>query len=89
MTDPQAVVMTALARGRLIFPFKAELSKLNKAAKAGPLTAAETERRTKLTGLRERLSAKDKWFHSAMAGGDLEAAQRVAEEARVMLEEAA
>ncbi len=89
MTDPEAMVFEALSRGRLIFPFKDELSALRKHAANGELTDAETERKLALEGAFETLLVKDKWFHSAMEGGDTEAARKVAEEALQVLQDLA
>ncbi len=75
------MVFEALARGRLIFPFKDELAALRKHAASGDLTDAEAQRKLELEGGFQTLLVKDKWFHSAMEGGDTEAARKVAEEA--------
>ena len=81
MTDMQAIVFEALAKGRLIFPFKDELFKLRKWAAQGPLTEAEIARLNTLEAAYERVKSKDKWFHSAMQSGDTEGARQYAEEA--------
>lgn len=89
MTDPEAMVFEALARGRLIFPFKDELKALRDTAANGPLTDSENERMAELVGAFEQVKIKDKWFHSAMEGGDTETARRVAEEALEICEQVA
>ena len=85
MTDQEAVVFEALARGRLIFPFKQEMSDLR--AMEGPLTDDESDRLADLSDAFEKIKVKDKWFHSAMEGGDTETAGKVAGEALAILEE--
>ena len=89
MTDPEAMVFEALGRGRLIFPFKDELAELRARAKAGPLIDSEAERLSELEGAFQIMLVKDKWFNSAMQGGDLEAACKVAEEALAVCQELA
>lgn len=89
MTDPEAMVFEALARGRLIFPFKDELATLRKEFAAGPLTDAEAERKLALEGAFQTLLVKDKWFHSAMEGGDIDTARHIADEALKVCQELA
>lgn len=89
MTDPQAIVFEALARGRLIFPFKDELRELRSRAKSGPLIDAEQARMEELESAFERVKAKDAWFHAAMQSGDHEGARQVAEQALEICQEVA
>ena len=89
MTPQQNIVFSALARGRLIFPFKEERSELRARAAAGPLIEDEAARLTDLDEAFEDIKAKDQWFHSAMQSGDIEAAGKVAAEALDVLQELA
>ena len=89
MTDEQAVVMESLGRGRLIFPFKTEMSDLRQRAKAGPLTESESGRLNAIEGAFEKIKIKDQWFHSAMQGGDIESAGKIAGEALSICEDLA
>lgn len=87
MTDMEAKVFESLSRGRLMFPFKDELAALRKKSQAGPLIDSEAERMTDLQGAFEVIKVKDRWFHSAMEGGDTIGAQKIAEEALAVLQE--
>lgn len=89
MTDQQARVFEALARGRLIFPFRDELRGLRDLAKSGPLTSDEQGRLTALDGAYQKIKAKDEWFHSAMLAGDQASAAKVAQDALAILKEVA
>ena len=89
MTQEQDAVFSALARGRLIFPFKAERSALRATAKRRSLIDDEAERLSDLDGAFQTMLVKDKWFHSAMQAGDTETARRVAEEALAVCQELA
>ena len=82
MTPEQEMVFSALARGRLIFPFRAELKELRAQSKAGPLIGGEAERLADLEAGFKEIIIKDKWFHSAMEGGDTKTARKYAEEAK-------
>ena len=87
MSDQEAAVFEAISRGRLIFPFRDELSALKKQAQAGPLTDDEQERLSELQGAFQIILTKDKWFHSAMVAGDTDTALKVAEEALKVCQE--
>lgn len=89
MTDEQARVMESLGRGRLIFPFREEMESLRAQGNQGPLTADEGSRLKDLTAAYEKIKIKDQWFHSAIQGGELDQAAKVAEEAKEILEELA
>ena len=89
MTPEQDAVFSALARGRLIFPFREELSELREMAKEGPLTDSESQRLIDLEGAFQTMIVKDKWFHSAIEGGDTETARKIAEEALKVCQELA
>ena len=89
MTDDQARTFEALARGRLIFPFRGELAELRAESKRGPLTSDEAARLKDLSAAFDKVKVKDQWFHSAMLAGDIEAAAKAAEEALAILEEVA
>ena len=78
MTEDQLVVSEALARGRLIVPFQAEISSLRKLAANGELTASEQERLGELEKAFKTIQNKDQWFHSVMQAGDYESAEKIA-----------
>lgn len=84
MTDDQARVMEAVARGRLIFPFRNELKNLR--GRPGPLTSEESGRLAALEDALRNVKIKDQWFHSAMQAGDIEMAAKYAQEALEVIE---
>ena len=85
MTDTEEVVLTAISRGRLIFPQRTELEALRK---EDELTSAEQDRMSLLSGIEKKLEIKDQWFHSALASGDWTAAGKAAEDALRVIEDA-
>ncbi len=89
MTPEQNVVFSALARGRLIFPFREEMNALREQAARGPLIEDEAARLAVLSDAFEKIKKKDEWFHSAMEGGDMSAAGKIAAEALEMLRDLA
>ena len=89
MTPEQDLVFSALSRGRLIFPFRGELKALRKQSEIGPLIGGESERLAALSKAFDEIKVKDKWFHSAMEGGDTDTAARVAGEALKICEDLA
>ena len=87
MNFEENVVFSALARGRLIFPFRDEMSALR--SNQRPLIEDESARLTALSDAFEKIKIKDQWFHSAMQGGDIESAGKIAGEALSICEELA
>lgn len=75
MTDQQAKVFGALARGRLIFPLHDERQALHEAAKTG-LTRREEARKAVVDEAFKRVEAASNDFHSAIEAGDFQAAQK-------------
>ena len=87
MNFEENVVFSALARGRLIFPFRDEMSALR--SNQRPLIEDESARLTALSDAFEKIKIKDQWFHSAMQGGDWETAEKASKEAQAILEDLA
>lgn len=76
MTDDQAKVFGALARGRLIFPLHDEREALHEAEKSGGLTRRESARKVVVDEAFDRVKAASDDFHAALEANDLQAAQR-------------
>ena len=89
MTDQEASVLAAIARGRLIYPFLEEMRGLQELATKTELASYETARLKALEQNFAKIKTKDEWFHSAMASGNIEAAGRVAEEVLAIIKEVA
>ena len=89
MTPEQNLVFQSLSRGRLIFPFRAEMKSLRAVAARRELIDAESERLAELEDGLKAMVVKDEWFHSAMEGGDVDTAARVAGEALKICEDLA
>ena len=87
MTDEQTKVFEAVSRGRLIFPFQDEMDALSDID--GELTDDEDSRLAELSDAFDKIKIKDEWFHSAMEGGDVDTAARVAGEALKICEDLA
>ena len=85
MNEREEVVLEAAARGRLIFPYMEELTRLREERKIGPLTATEKERLAGLEEVFKEFSGLDRSFHAAMASGDLTTAERAAYQALTLL----
>jgi hypothetical protein len=76
MSDVDDVVLEAVSRGRLIFPFMEELEALRKTV--GGLTEMEQARLARLEAAFEQVRGLDAAFHAAMAEQDLVTAEDIA-----------